>query len=788
MRCFIALSITFFVFTTSAKAQYVSIPDVDFRADLIAQFPACFNASQLMDTTCAAIQNNLNISGAYANYDGLQYFKNLDLLFLGNGSGVINIPNFPKGLKKLVLTDMPLVNTLISYPDSMQVLYLSGSVGISNWPTAPATLKKIQYATGTNNVMIPTMPNTLDTLICSDIQLGTLPPLPDSLKYLECTLNNLSAMPSFPSTLKYLDFSDNNLSGAIPVLPEGLEYLNGRQNHINYVPNFPASLKYINLDGTWYLTSLPPLPEGLLYLSVVDANLTTLPPIPKSLTWLDVSDNHTVCLPVIPSGTNGLVISVIDSLTCIPNRPSPPYTLRLTNLINPDFPTIYSSDAFPVCNPVNNSFGCQVFPVMTGHAYNDYNNNGVKDANEPYRANVKVGLSNGLFTMTNSYGYYQIAADNTGSYTLTVTPPNYFTSIPLQYNYNFNTYDTVVTKDFPLQTTGVVDDLSISLLPVNSAARPGFSYPYFVSYTNIGTTTLTPNIVLNYDNTRLNYNSSSNASVIDNGSSLTLAETAMTQGMQKSFTGYFTLKPTAVIGDSLKAKVSIHANAVTVTDSTAVKIRGSYDPNDKSATPSLSTTQVANGDCIYYTIRFQNTGTASAINIVISDSLNGYLLPSTLQVINTSHPARVTVNGDMVYCEFLNINLPDSNVNELASHGFITFKIKPKPTATVGSIIPNKAAIYFDYNTAVITAEAQTTIYDAAPGSHTYTFNGTGNWTTAANWVGGVVPPSTLQAGDHVVINGSCILNIVVMANPGSSVNVVTGKSLFVQGNLVILH
>ena len=328
---------------------------------------------------------------------------------------------------------------------------------------------------------------------------------------------------------------------------------------------------------------------------------------------------------------------------------------------------------------------------------------------------------------------------------------------------------------------------TISILPVNAAARPGFQYTYAISYINEGTTTLTPNIVLNYDNSRLNYNLSSNAGVINNGSSLTLAETAMVAGEQRNLITYFTVKPTAIIGDSIKAKVSIHANAVTATDSTAARIKGSFDPNDKSATSSLSTSQVANGGYIYYTIRFQNTGTDTAFNIVISDSLSSQLQPSTLQVINTSHPARVTVNGNKVYCEFLNIHLPDSNINQLTSHGYVTFRIKPQSSVTVGSVIPNKAAIYFDYNTPVITAQAQTVIYDAIPTSHTYTFNGTGNWTIAANWVGGVVPPSTLQTGDHVVINGSCILNTVITAIAGSSIIVINGKSLFVQGNLVIL-
>jgi uncharacterized repeat protein (TIGR01451 family) len=683
---------------------------------------------------------------------------------------------------------MPDVTTLASLPDSLEYLMFSGShIGIINWPTPPSTLRRVRTS-GVYIASLPTLPNTLDTLECVLNQLSLLPALPDSLKYLACSSNYLTELPALPATLKYLEIVMNQISGTLQALPESLEELQASDNDITAVTNFPASLKKINLGDNWYLSSIPALPPGLVSLEVIMTSLHSIPDIPVSLKNLNCSDCQLYCLPVVPDGTSDLTIYLNDHTTCISNRPSPPYSLVLTPIGSPYVGVPYSSDIFPLCNAVNNVNGCPSFAAMKGHVYNDYNNNGVKDANEPYRANVKLQLSNGVFTMTNSNGYYEITAGNIGSYTLTITPPGYFTAVPLQYNYNFTSYDTVVIKDFPLQATGVVDDLFISVLPVNAAARPGFQYPYVITYTNVGTTTLTPNIVFNYDNTRLTYDSSSNAAVFNTGSSLTLAETMMPLGVQKSFTGYFTVKTTAVIGDSIKAYVSIHANAVTATDSTAVRIRGPYDPNDKSATPSLSTTQVANGDYIYYTIRFQNTGTDTAFNIVISDSLSSQLQPSTLQVVNTSHPARITVNGNMVYCEFLNINLPDSNVNQLTSHGYVTFKIKPQPSVTVGSVIPNKAAIYFDYNTPVITAEAQTFIFDASPTSHTYTFNGTGNWTTAANWVGGVVPPSTLQAGDHVIINGSCILNVVVTASSSSSIFVAAGKSLFVQGNLVIVY
>jgi Secretion system C-terminal sorting domain len=47
--------------------------------------------------------------------------------------------------------------------------------------------------------------------------------------------------------------------------------------------------------------------------------------------------------------------------------------------------------------------------------------------------------------------------------------------------------------------------------------------------------------------------------------------------------------------------------------------------------------------------------------------------------------------------------LPDSNVNEPASHGFIKFAIKPQPNLPDPTVVQNQAAIFFDFNLPVIT-------------------------------------------------------------------------------------
>jgi hypothetical protein len=56
------------------------------------------------------------------------------------------------------------------------------------------------------------------------------------------------------------------------------------------------------------------------------------------------------------------------------------------------------------------------------------------------------------------------------------------------------------------------------------------------------------------------------------------------------------------------------------------------------------------------------------------------------------------------------INLPSSAMDEAASHGYFAFKIKPKSTLQLNSVIPNSAKIFFDYNYPIATNTVTTTV------------------------------------------------------------------------------
>ena len=140
---------------------------------------------------------------------------------------------------------------------------------------------------------------------------------------------------------------------------------------------------------------------------------------------------------------------------------------------------------------------------------------------------------------------------------------------------------------------------------------------------------------------------------------------------------------------------------------------GSYDPNDKQGFPLGYDDEnyIDRGQDIDYMIRFQNTGTDTAFNIVVKDQLSEFLDIGTVRPGASSHPYEYSVAGNgLMSFTFNNIMLPDSNVNEPASNGFVKFKVSQKFNLDLETQIHNQAAIYFDFNAPIFTNETLHTI------------------------------------------------------------------------------
>ncbi|MEQ1743916.1 MAG: HYR domain-containing protein [Saprospiraceae bacterium] len=132
----------------------------------------------------------------------------------------------------------------------------------------------------------------------------------------------------------------------------------------------------------------------------------------------------------------------------------------------------------------------------------------------------------------------------------------------------------------------------------------------------------------------------------------------------------------------------------------------SYDPNEKLGFPlGFSDNHLIEPNTpLSYQLGFQNTGNDTAFLVVLRDTLSPLLNPGTLRMGAASHPYTWTLEGPgYLTVRFDNILLPDSFVNEPASHGFVRFDIEQKRDNPIGSVIENRAGIYFDINSVVLT-------------------------------------------------------------------------------------
>ncbi len=143
-------------------------------------------------------------------------------------------------------------------------------------------------------------------------------------------------------------------------------------------------------------------------------------------------------------------------------------------------------------------------------------------------------------------------------------------------------------------------------------------------------------------------------------------------------------------------------------------VTGSLDPNDKTVSPmgnGVNGEISASETDLTYLIRFQNTGTGPAINIIVKDTLSPNVDINTFEMLSSSHNYNIDIlSGNVLRWKFNNIMLPDSGSNEPASKGYIQYRIKRNSNNTPGSQIKNTAYIYFDFNEPVITNTAINTI------------------------------------------------------------------------------
>ena len=359
------------------------------------------------------------------------------------------------------------------------------------------------------------------------------------------------------------------------------------------------------------------------------------------------------------------------------------------------------------------------FNLITGDLFVDLNSNNLQDIGEPILKNKMVKEnSTGRFSISNQNSFYSLSVLDSGNYNVSPSPLNYYNCSPSAHSINFpsiNQTDSV--NDFAFQPQGVFNDIAITITPYGDFT-PGFGAGYFINYENVGTTTLSPIItlhqdpLLNFMNATVNPTSVSQDSIQWNLSAITPFQSG-------NILVTFLVDTTAILDSVIYTHCTIEpiindANFNNNSNNSSVTITGSYDPNDILVSEdTLFTTQLPSQPWLDYIIRFQNTGNDTAFTVKILNPIDTTKLElSSIEFVNSSHPVNLSWipwEHNMEFT-FNNILLPDSNINEPLSHGFVHYRIKPKTTLLAGASITNNAYIYFDFNAPVATNTAITRI------------------------------------------------------------------------------
>jgi hypothetical protein len=344
------------------------------------------------------------------------------------------------------------------------------------------------------------------------------------------------------------------------------------------------------------------------------------------------------------------------------------------------------------------------------------------DATDIIFPNIKLAFTNG--TVSGNY-----VGDHSGSYqydvqagTHTLTPvlenPNYYTISPLSVSVTFPSTASPLLQDFCVTPNGSHPDLEITILPL-SVARPGFDAQYLLTYKNKGNQMLSGTVNFLFNDAVLDVVQTLPGFTAQSANQLSWDFSNLNIGESRSIRITLNLNspmetPPLIGQDVLVYEVVVASPGLDETpeDNSAhlhQTVLNSFDPNDKTCLEGTTIAPEMVGKEVHYMIRFENTGTFAAENIVVKDMIDTAKFDITSLIpIDGSHPFVTKIsNTNKVEFIFENINLPFGDAN---NDGYVAFKIKTKPTLVVGNSFSNTASIYFDYNFPIVTNTATTTV------------------------------------------------------------------------------
>lgn len=348
---------------------------------------------------------------------------------------------------------------------------------------------------------------------------------------------------------------------------------------------------------------------------------------------------------------------------------------------------------------------CTDLSKVTGVAYIDDNENGIYDEGETLLRNALISLSPGNFSvLTNDEGKYIINTPKGGATLTAKMNEGHWINDELTIE-DLTIFETCVEGiDFGFVPNLFYQEASISV--ANTVTRCDWETQFYFTVENTGTIDLDAKFEFEFDS-KTSYFASNliGIQVNDNVASGNL-------GVIEPFEvkGYW-IKLKMPSGSSvlpvLDFKTTLYNSSDMEMDSYihSEQLRCSYDPNDKRESPNREGEEnlTLMDEDLEYTIRFQNNGNDTAFQVRIVDPLDPNIEPTSIRVINSSHPVETCIENENLIFIFENINLVDSMTNYDGSQGFVSFRCDTKEGRAENTIVNNTADIIFDTNEPIIT-------------------------------------------------------------------------------------
>lgn len=372
-------------------------------------------------------------------------------------------------------------------------------------------------------------------------------------------------------------------------------------------------------------------------------------------------------------------------------------------------------------------------PILKGIVFYDSNENGIKEENEFGIPNASIYINqDGVTRLTNNSGLFRSLAVDGAQYNVSIELEAEWkiTSDSMEYNFEF-TEEDLLTQNLNF---GIVKEEPLSLSQINCTSdetRCNSEVDFYIRFANNGHHVESGYIIFNID-TSTTYVTSTPTMTL-NESELKYEFNDISPFESSEFMITLVMPTEQSTGDIIQFDGEVYYyninNEDILKDSFNYEslVLCSYDPNDKQVSPLGVKEErfTLIEDELNFTIRFQNTGNAHAINVRIRDTLDQNLDIETFDVTNSSFPVYTTVKSHEIEFFFEDIYLPDSLSNEKESHGFVTYTIKANADINELTVINNTAHIIFDSNPAIITNTTMNTMVETICDDKFVTINDT---------------------------------------------------------------